>query len=179
MKITLAMVMSIDGKTTRGNDSKIYTWTSREDQAHFRTLISLSSAIIMGRQTFLASKDIIMSRLTSKTLRLVVTNHPEKYANLVVPGQLEFTQNQPQEIIDVLKSRGYTKALLVGGHRLNDTFFKSQLVDDLILTVEPNIFGLGNSLILGKSLLDITLKLISHKTLNAQGTLLLHYQIIK
>lgn len=179
MKITLAMVMSIDGKTTRGNESKIYAWTSREDQIHFGALMNQSTVVIMGKKTFEASQEMIMRRLTPKILRLVMTNKPELYTDLEIPRQLEFTSNTPLEVIDLLKSRGYTKSLLIGGHKLIGSFLDQQLIDDLILTIEPTIFGLGKPLISEKSQHDITLKLISHKTLNAQGTLLLHYQIIK
>ena len=177
MKITLAMVMSVDGKTTRGNESEIYTWTSREDQIHFSALINRCTVIIMGKKTFEASQVMIMRRLTPKTLRLVVTNNPEQYVDLAVPGQLEFTNNLPIDIISLLKSRGYTKSLLIGGHQLFASFLDKQLIDELILTIEPMIFGSGKPLIFEKSLYDIELKLMSHKKINTQGTLLLHYKV--
>lgn len=179
MKITLAMVMSVDGKTTRGSEQNIYAWTSREDQIYFRNLIDHNMVIIMGRGTFNASKDMIAERLTPKTLRLVVTDYPEQYRDLVVPGQLEFTSDSPVDIIDNLALRGYTKALLIGGHELCESFLSKGLVDDFFLTIEPKLFGLGKPLLLEKSLHNINLRLLSHEVLNSRGTVVLHYQIVK
>jgi len=42
MKVILAMVTSVDGKTTKWNNPDIYKWTSEEDQTHFFSLIEKS-----------------------------------------------------------------------------------------------------------------------------------------
>ncbi|MFA6081552.1 MAG: hypothetical protein WC741_04055 [Patescibacteria group bacterium] len=43
------MLSSADGKTTKGNNDNIYTWTSVEDQRYFLSLIKKNNLIIMGR----------------------------------------------------------------------------------------------------------------------------------
>lgn len=175
MKITLAMVMSVDGKTTQGNDPNIYTWTSSEDLVHFNSLKNNARVIIMGRKTYDSVKDKI--KLTSQTLRLVVTNNPEKYIKLSVPDQFEFTSSKPLEIVNSLESRGYREALLVGGHILNRVFFNSKLVNKLVLTVEPIIFGQGLGLV-ADSLGSVSLQLESIKKLNERGTLVCRYNVL-
>ena len=35
MKITMVMLVSVDGKTTQGNNQNISSWSSIEDQKHF------------------------------------------------------------------------------------------------------------------------------------------------
>lgn len=174
VKIILVMVMSADGKTTKWYDPKIYPWTSKEDQTHFFSLITKNSAVIMGRKTYSAAKPQI--KLSSNTLRLVLTKTPEKFAQQTVTGQLEFTNATPQELVKRLKEKGCKQALLVGGEEINTLFFKAKLVNELWLTIEPAIFGSGNSLV-AKAQLDTTMQLKSLKKLNATGTILLKYLI--
>lgn len=175
MKIILAMVMSADGKTTKWEESNINDWTSQEDSDHFFSLIEKNNAILMGRKTYSASQSVI--KLSSQKLRIVITKDPNKYSKFSVPNQLEFTNDDPKEIVDKLIERGFDQALLVGGENVNALFFKSKLISEIWLTVEPKIFGSGNSLVKDEKL-DIGLELMSINRLNKKGTLLLKYKIL-
>ncbi len=170
------MVASVDGKTTQGNTSVLPTWTSKEDQEYFSGLIDSAHLIIMGRKTYAIAKP--QMKHTPGRLRIVVTSKPHEWnMHEAIPGQLEFTNEQPTELIKRLEQKGYTSALLVGGATLNTAFLKANLVNELILTIEPKIFGQGTSVVENEEL-DVNLKLTSIKTLNDQGTLLLKYRII-
>jgi riboflavin biosynthesis pyrimidine reductase len=68
--------------------------------------------------------------------------------------------------------------LLVGGSYTNAAFLKENLVNRIIVTVEPKLFASGKPLIVGE-LLDINLQLKQGKRLNTKGTLLLTYDIVK
>ena len=175
MKVVLAMVMSVDGRTTKWGNPNIYEWTSKEDQKYFFSLIGKHKAIIMGRKTFDAARSVM--RLSSGKLRIVLTKNPKKYADTAVPGQLEFTDDSPKDIIKKLKKRGFREALLLGGGEINSLFFKEKLVDEVWITVEPLIFGSGNGLA-EKNALNVIMKLKSIKMLNEQGTILLKYQVL-
>ncbi|MDB4940340.1 MAG: hypothetical protein JWO40_765 [Candidatus Doudnabacteria bacterium] len=176
MKIILLMVTSLDGKTTRWNESRIFQWTSKEDQDNFSSLIKKKSLLIMGRKTFDAAKKMI--KLSPKILHVVFTTEPEKYLDLVVPGQLEFVNGSAINIINKLDDRGYKEALLLGGEHLNTEFFKEKLVNEVWLTLEPYLFGIGNQLVLSEKLnIDLTLQSITK--LNKKGTLLLKYEANK
>lgn len=76
-----------------------------------------------------------------------------------------------------LTKRGYEKALLVGGEQVSTQFFKESLVNELWLTIEPYIFGYGNSL-LSNEKLNVSLELKTLKKLNNKGALLLKYKVI-
>lgn len=175
MKITFAMVMSADGKTTKWDNANIYEWTSKEDQEWFFELIDKHNLIIMGRKTFEAAKAMI--KLSPQKLRIVITQNPEKYQDIAVPGQLQFTNKNPQQIVKKYKELGYTEALLVGGQQIALLFFKEKLIHELLLTVEPYVFGAGANLI-SKDNVDVQMKLINITKLNAKGTILIHYAII-
>jgi dihydrofolate reductase len=132
----------------------------------------------MGRITFLAAKSSM--KLDGKTLRIVMTRNPERNSELVVPQQLEFTDDSPGKLLTALESRGYKKALLVGGAEINSAFLKANLIDELWLTVEPIILGNGKNLFSEENLAsNRRLKLKSFKKLNKKGTLLLKYGFIR
>jgi dihydrofolate reductase len=172
----MVMLSSVDGKTTKGNDNNIYTWTSTEDQKYFFSLIKKNNLIIMGRETYNASKPAI--KLEKGKLRIVLTRNSKNYFTETVKGQLEFSEETPNRLINRLSNLGYKKALLVGGSIINGLFLKQNIVDELYLTVEPKIFGNGKNIVDDQSL-NISMQLVSVKKLNNAGTLLLKYKINK
>lgn len=173
MKIILAAVSSLDGKITKGRDSDIRGWTSPEDTAHFAHLKSIHNLIVMGRKTYEAMRPNL--QLDSKTLRVVLTKHPENFAAEAVSGQLEFSSESPVVLVGGLEKQGYSEMLLVGGGTLNGQFLAKGLVDEIYLTLEPRLFGTGTSLA-ADSRLNVNLRLLKTSRLNEQGTLLLHYK---
>jgi dihydrofolate reductase len=174
MKITLAMVASVDGKTTKGNTPNTYHFSSKEDQKHFQSLLDAHNLIIMGRHTYEAAKDYMVHK--SGRLRVVITNNPEQYTKDVIPEMLVFTNARPQKLITQLHQQGFTQALLVGGTTTNTAFFKANLINEIYLTLEPTLFGNGKNLL--ETIEEpITLKLMETKKLNKKGTLLLHYSV--
>lgn len=174
MTITLAIVTSVDGKSTKGNLSPS-VWASKEDQSYFSSLITNHNLIIMGKNTYLLRKTHL--NLSKGKLRVVLTRNPQDFASLEIPGQLEFTNIPLKKLIQGLEGRGYKKMLLVSGASLNSQFFKLGLIDELLLTLEPKIFGVGKGLV-DEKVLNITLKLVSINKLNKDGTLLLKYAVI-
>jgi len=175
MNVTLVMVSSLNGKITSGDDSDIYHWTSAEDAKHFSSIITKHNLIVMGSKTYEAAKRKIM--LTDKILRIVMTGDPEKYSRDSVPGQLEFTNETPESLVQKMEIMGFTELLLVGGGKINASFLQAKLVHVVLLTIEPVLFGSGNNLIADA---DITadLKLIKMQKLNGRGTLLLTYHVL-
>lgn len=174
MKLICIMVESIDGKTTKWGNQHVWQWTSKEDQTHFSKTIEQANLIIMGRKTFEAAKST-MKHVPSK-LRVVITSEPEKFAQEQMPGQLEFTNEDPEILIKRLEQQGFTEALLVGGGNINSLFFQKRLVNEFWITIEPKLFGKGNSLV-AESELDINFELLSVEKLNSQGTLLIKYTV--
>lgn len=172
MYITLAMVMTVDGKITKWDNPHIHNWTSVEDQKHFASLIELNNCIIMGKNTYLAAKS--MMKLSSDRLRVVITRRPEDYIKESVPNQLEFTNDQPKVLIEKLTNRGFTRALLAGGSHINTMFFKEKLVNEFQLTIEPKLFASGTPII-AEGQLNVNLQLKNVKQLNEKGTALLEY----
>lgn len=174
MKVIMVAVSSVNGKITQGQDSNIYSWTSKEDSELFFSLIGKSNLIVMGSRTYEAARKFIKHR--KNRLRVVMTRNPRKYLKETISGMLEFTSENPSELIKKLESRGYRKMLLVGGAEINALFLRQNLVNEIYLTIEPKLFGNGKNL-LKKDDFEKQLKLVSVKRLNDQGTLQLKYKI--
>ncbi|EKE14273.1 MAG: hypothetical protein ACD_12C00597G0002 [uncultured bacterium] len=175
MKVTMVMLASVDGRTTKGDDKNIYSWTSLEDQKYFFSLVKKHNLIVMGRSTYEASKPVI--KLEKEKLRVVLTRNPKKYSKEMIKGQLEFSDESPEKLIKRLSLLKYKNLLLVGGGIINGLFLKQNLVDELFLTIEPMIFGIGKNIVEGQ-LLNKSLQLIDVEKLNKKGTLLLKYILI-
>lgn len=174
MHITLVLVASINGKITRGNDPDIYKWTSVEDQKHFFGLIEKYSLIVMGRKTYEVGKPR-MKHIPSR-LRIVYTKNPKQYKNEEIPNQLLFTNEPPDELISKLERMKYKEMLLVGGSKLATLFLKQKLINTIMLTIEPYLFGSGTDIF---EMFDdmVPVELTDCKQLNQKGTLLLTYRV--
>ena len=109
----MVMLATVDGKTTKGNGSNIYTWTSPEDQKYFFSLIKKHDLIIMGRSTYQAVCSRI--KLQENKLRIILTRQPERYNPKTVKGKLEFSDETPKQLVKRLTLLGHKKILLVGG----------------------------------------------------------------
>lgn len=183
MKVIMVAVVSANGKLTRsigsgqarGNESNIYSWTSKEDQDFFFSLISKNKLIVMGSGTYRAVRDKL--KVESSRLRVVMTRRPKEYKNERVAEALEFSSETPRELVRRL-SKNYKKMLLVGGSQVYSSFMKEGLVDEIYLTVEPVFFGMGKNLV-AKGEFETRLELVSIEKLNKKGTLLLKYKVEK
>jgi dihydrofolate reductase len=167
MKISLIMAMSADGFVTKHQDGLV-DWTSKEDKKHFVALTKQAGVVIYGRKTYEFHKKPLPGRLN-----IILTRQPD--ISLNQPDLLEFTNQEPQQIVENLESRGYKEAVVAGGPEINALFLKAGLIDELYLTIEPKLFGSGKPLIADPSL-DASLELIDSSPLNA-NSLLLHYRI--
>ncbi len=167
------MVSTINGRITKGTTSvDIQEWASGEDQELFYGTLKKQKLVVMGSKTYDAARDFMEFR--PGQLRVVMTRTPKRYGKHVRPGQLEFTSATAQKLVEEYAKKGYTQLFLVGGGEINALFFKAKLIDEILLTIEPFIFGNGKSLIAEGSF-EEKFKLASVKKLNKRGTLLLKY----
>ncbi len=186
MKITMLAVTSINGKLTNGDDSDIYKWTSKEDQDFFFDQINKAKLIIMGSGTYQAVKQRLPARNASQSdaggkindqrQRIVMTSDPEKYSKEQISGVLEFTSEDPLQLINRLTD--YKEALLAGGSKIYSAFAAAGLIDEIYLTIEPKVFGTGKPLFVDENF-ELNLELISSEKLNEAGTLLLKYGVVR
>nr|AIA16162.1 RibD C-terminal domain protein [uncultured bacterium] len=168
MKIMLLAAVTLDGKIAR-NEHHFVDWSSREDKKMFFATSKQAGVIIVGHNTY----KTLPAPLPGRLHVVLTTNTADKVA---VPGQVEFTSDPPEKIVADLEARGYTEAVLTGGAQINALFLKAGLVDEVWLTVEPLIFGVGIDLFRGTPF-DVRARLIHMEQLNDGGTLHLRYSL--
>jgi dihydrofolate reductase len=174
MKTILIFVSTLDGKVTKWGDPFVKHWASQQDQKYFNKIWNDSKLVIMGSNTYNADP-IIPS---SKHLLIIMTRYPDRYKEHEVPGEIEFSNESPAQLVERFEKKSYNQMLVVGGSHVATSFLKDQLIDELWLTIEPKIFGTGGNFIIEENL-DIELHLISYEKVNEQGTLITKYAVQK
>jgi dihydrofolate reductase len=127
----------------------------------------------MGSKTFNADR----FKLLPNHQLIVMTRHRDNYKSREVPGQLQFTNESPLELITRFKTKGHKQMLVVGGPHVATSFLKAQLIDELWLTLEPRIFGTGGNFATDVRL-DIKLRLLHFEQVNEKGTLICKYAVL-
>lgn len=168
MKIILMAAVTLDGKIAR-NEAHFVDWSSREDKKLFYSTSKRAGVIIVGNNTFKTFPSPLPGRL-----HIVLTATTDDKVS--VPGEIEYTNAPPEEIVAHLEARGYTEAVLTGGAQINALFLRSNLVDEIWLTVEPLVFGLGVDLFTGAQF-DLQARLIHVEKMNEGGTVHLRYGV--
>lgn len=165
------MAMSADGIVARDASHKA-DWTSNADKKAFIAETKKHGVIIMGQNTFRT-----IGRPLPGRLNLVLTMEPEKFKDKEIPGTLDFFKGSPAEVVAYLESKDYHSAVLGGGPYTNASFLKAGLVDELLITVEPKLFGNGMTFAKGQDL-DLNLELIDSVPLG-DNALQLRYKVKK
>ena len=167
MKVTLLMAITVDGKTGK-NPDHFPDWTGKEDKHLFREITEKAGAVIMGSKTF----DTMGSPLPGRK-NIVLTRRRDrlsKWPNLVFTGQ------EPGEILNGLQQDGFSEVILAGGATINLLFAKARLIDEIIVTIVPKIFGTGISLFPEK--IDLSLSLYDVKRIG-KDLIMARYSVIR
>lgn len=176
MKIIMVAAISEDGFLTKGNENDVTSWTSKEDKKFFNKIKSQHHLFVMGRKTY----DSGTVKPKNGTLKIILTEEPDKYQKNEIPTQIEFKKFTPLEFVNKYQKK-YKSCLLFGGGYTYLSFLKHGLVDEIYLTVEPIKHKTGTPLLShGKKLVEIIdLPSPSIEDLNDEGTKLLHYVLKK
>lgn len=172
MYIKAVVAMSVNGLITNGADTNVTSWTSDEDKAHFKASRAESNLIVMGKNTYLAIRKTMV--LSDKTLRVVLVNDLSEFLHDTVDGKLEFSNLEPEQLVEWLEDLGFENMLLAGGSYVYSAFLNAGLIDEFQINMEPVIFESGTPLFSDLKSMQ-KLKLVSSKQLNPNGTLLLSY----
>jgi dihydrofolate reductase len=166
MHVILMMAMTLDGKIAKTSDH-FPDWTSKEDKKYFAKVSKNAGVVMMGEKTFRTFPSPLPNRLN------VVFTLEKK--PLETEG-VKWVSGEPEKIIEELENMGYKSAILGGGASLNGLFLRKNLVDEIIVTIEPKIFGDGLSLFSGD--FNVNLQLSEIEKLN-ENSIALRYRVIK
>jgi dihydrofolate reductase len=165
------MATSVNGNITRGKSDS--DWVDSADWEMFHKTIKDSGVMIMGSETFKQFADDFPQK---DALNVVVTNK-KSLLNKKVDGAL-FTNLSPKKLLEKLSKDGFKQVALIGGEKLNTSFIKENLIDEIYVDIHPIL--IGNGLRIFGDLKDYfkNLKLLDITKLK-NNLVLLHYKVFK
>ncbi|MBL0715167.1 MAG: dihydrofolate reductase [Desulfosarcina sp.] len=143
------MAQTLDGKIAKDSDH-FPDWTGRADKRLFVEVTKAAGALIMGSKTF----DTIGRPLPGRK-NIVMTRNPRRISRW---DNLIYTDLAPQKLLSELEAEGYRQVVIAGGTRINSIFMRAGLIDEMIVTIAPMIFGTGIALFEEGIAADLTLK---------------------
>lgn len=171
MYSTIIAAVSTDGYIAGPSGDQ--SWLSVEDQTHMRISIATHDVIIMGSGTFLAHKDFFNAN--SSKQRAVLTSRPSEFA--AYKHLARFVNTNMLSLLQQLSAEGFKNSLILGGARLYEDCLKANLVDKVLLTIEPIVLGDGVQFLTdSKTIADYPDYVPAPaKYLNVRGTMLVSY----
>ena len=161
------MAMTANGYIAKENDE---TPWPEEEWNSFRKIARDIGSIVIGRRTYEIMLDKKEIDKLDKIKVIVVTSKNIADKNIIFANSIE-------EALKIAKKQGFDKVLLAGGSKLNSSFIKENLIDEIYLDIEPILFGKGIKLF-SDSDFEANLELLETKKLS-KNEIQLHYKIKK
>lgn len=168
MKLIWNPAVTLDGYIAKADGDS--DWVADADSEFFRDLIQKSGCVIVGRTTYEQYKGDVFPVPNATTF--VLTSHPE---DAEAEDGVEFVDLSPQALLANLERRGFTQAVLAGGGTTNSAFASAGLIDEIIASIYPMMFGDGIKLLNG---CELILELTEVRQL-AGGTVQHYYTVVK
>ena len=166
MKVTLLMALTADGLIGR-DDTHLTDWTAAEDKKLFKSFTQKAGVVIMGSKTF----ETLDRPLPGRKV-VILTRQKDR----VAPWEnVVFTDLSPDNLLKSLEQEGYEHVVVSGGATINALFAKQGLIDEIILTYSPVIFGSGMPLLAGDVSMDLALIKVSRM---GDNMIYAHYKVI-
>lgn len=170
MKVTLYMAMSLNGYIADKNGSEDFL--SHANWEKFCSLAQVCENFIVGRKTYEAVKNWNegFGFDDLKGIKKVIISQDPDYK--LDEGYILATS--PKDALT--KLQGFESILVTGGSTINTAFIKENLLDEVILNIEPTLIGKGVPLF-AQDKFSKKLDLVSSK--EDSGILTLNYKVLK
>lgn len=166
------MAISPNGLIARENGEE--DWLPSEGWGEFLVDAKEFDNIVMGRETY----ELVQKLYENYNFDNVSVAH-----KVIVTQNKDFKASEkytvvqsPKEALTYLESKGIQEALLIGGGKLNTSFIKQSLVNEIWLTLTPYVIGKGRPFISPDDF-DLSLELIECKQLS-KGRLRIKYSVV-
>ena len=137
MKVILTMAISANSMiaTQDGEEKFLY----EENWERFVNLLNKVGCFIWGRKTYDKFSQMDEEYLSSlKDFKKIIISHSD--IPLVEGFELA---HSPQEALNKLEDEGFKEAVITGGSTINSAFAKENLIDEVILDINPTLLGEG------------------------------------
>lgn len=167
MKVTLLMALTADGLIGK-DDTHLTDWTAAEDKKLFKSFTQKAGVVIMGSKTF----ETLDRPLPGRKV-VILTRRKDRVAPW---DNVVFTDLSPNNLLKLLEQEGYEHVVVSGGATINALFAQQGVIDELILTYSPMIFGSGVPLFNGEVSMQLDLINVSRM---GDNLIYAHYKVIK
>lgn len=142
IKITQYNDISLDGYISGVNDDT--SWIPDCGGEQFHKIVSENEVILMGRRSYEFA--VVEKVFPYKCALNLIMTHDIKQLKQREKENIIFSDGSIEEVMDIIKNKGYEKVFLMGGGRLNAAFINANMVDEIILTIHPIVLGGGTKL---------------------------------
>ncbi|MDJ0929462.1 MAG: dihydrofolate reductase family protein [Gammaproteobacteria bacterium] len=169
MKTTLFLSVSIDGLIADKDGIPNFPGGAWEDWC---AMVNDADNVIAGRSSFEQLQHDEMASVLNPKYKVVLSSQD---VDLADSGWQH--ANSPAEALEVLRNAGVDEAIVGGGRAVAHSFMREQLIDYIVIDLQPVAFGVGTP-VFGDAL-DLTqLKLLDSRRLN-ESALRLRYQVLR
>ncbi len=168
MKTTLFLSVSIDGLIADKEGIPLFPDGAWEDWC---SLVNDADNVIAGRSSFEQLKNDEMASVLNPKHKIVLSSRD---IDLGDSGWQH--AKSPSEAIEILKDTGVDEAIIGGGRAVAYSFMREQLIDNIVIDLQPVAFGVGTP-VFGDELGLTRLKLLDSRPLN-ENALRLRYQVL-
>ena len=169
MRKTLFLSVSIDGMIADKQGIPLFPEGAWEDWC---SLVNDTGNVIAGRSSFEQVNNPEMAAALHPKHKVVLSS---KDLDLADSGWQQ--AKSPKEALKLLEEAGVEEAIIGGGRAVAHSFMREQLVDHIVIDLQPVAFGSGTP-VFGDELDVAHLKLLESKPLN-ENALRLRYQVLR
>jgi len=169
MKTTLFLSVSIDGLIADKDGVPLFPDGAWEDWC---SLVNDTGNVIAGRSSFEQLKNDDMASVLNPRHKIVLSSQDIDLADSTWQQA-----KSPSEALKILKDAGVDEAMIGGGRAVAHSFMREQLVDYIIIDLQPVAFGVGTPMF-GDAMDMPRLKLLNSHPLN-DDALRLRYQVLR
>lgn len=164
--------MSLNGIIARENNEEDFI--SHDSWLSWLKFIRQCGCIIWGRKTYEIVRGWDKQYLKDlKGLRVVtISSNP----SFDIQEGFELAKS-PEDAISKLETSGFKTAVLTGGSKLNSSFAKMGLINEVVFNIEPIVVGKGIP-VFNPDAFDLKLNLLDTQKSN-DGINTIHYEVIK
>lgn len=141
MKTILFMATSLNGKTTNGSDTSDTSWVTAKDVERMDKLMEECGAMLMGSNTYQKFGDELP---IDRALQVVMTSNTKMLSQKI--KNVKFTNKPPLDVLKELEQEGYSQVMIAGGSKINSSFIREDLIDEIRIIVKPLVIGTGKGL---------------------------------
>lgn len=171
MKVILGMVQTINGMIAKPDFSEEFiSWDSWKI---WKKLAEKIGCAICGRRTYELVKKYDGENLSNLKAKKIIISENK---NFKLDSDF-ILANSPKDALKIASKLGFKQVLVFGGSKINSSFMKEKLVDEIVIIVEPYVLGKGIKIFEDEEF-ENDLKLIQVKKLKS-GIVQLSYKVIK